>query len=206
MKKNLLGAAALLALLVLGFLAVVAMQPSEFHISRSLAMAAPADKVFEQVNDLHKSPDWSPFIKMDPNIKYSYEGPQSGEGAVYKWSGNDEVGEGSMTIVESKPNELVRMKLQFVRPMTDTGEAVFTFKPEGDKVTVTWAMNGKNGFLKKAICLFMSFDKIIGGKFEEGLASMKKIVETPAPLTGDGEKPKDESPKLNESTGAKSES
>jgi hypothetical protein len=184
LKKILLGGAAIFALLLIGFVAVAAMQPAEVHISRSLAMAAPADKVFEQVNDLHKSPDWSPFIKLDPNIKYSYEGPGVGEGAVYKWSGNDEVGEGSMTIVESKPNELVRMKLQFIRPMQDTAEAVFTFKPVGDKIDVTWAMNGTNSFMEKAVCLFMDLDQMIGDKFLEGLTDMKKIVEAPPAAAG----------------------
>lgn len=184
LKKILLGAVVLLVVLIVGFVAVVAMQPSDVHISRSLTMAAPPDKVFEQVNNLHRSPDWSPFIKLDPNIKYSYEGPESGEGAVYKWSGNDEVGEGSMTIVESKPNELVRMKLAFVRPMEDTSEAVFTFKPEGEKINVTWAMNGTNGFVEKAFCMFVDLDKMIGDKFLEGLESMKKIVET-QPAEGD---------------------
>ncbi len=179
-KKVLLGLAVAVVAIVVGFVVVVSMQPSEVHISRSLAMAAPPDKVFEQVNNLHHSPDWSPFIKLDPNIKYSYEGPELGEGAVYKWSGNDEVGEGSMTIVESKPNELVRMKLAFVRPMEDTAEALFTFRPEGDKLNVTWTMTGTNSFIEKAFCLFVDLDKMIGDKFEEGLASMKAIVESAA--------------------------
>jgi hypothetical protein len=161
-------------------------------------MAAPPDKVFEQVNNLHKSPDWSPFIKLDPNIKYSYEGPESGEGAVYKWSGNDEVGEGSMTIVESKPNELVRMRLDFIRPMKDTSEAVFTFKPEGEKVNVTWAMNGTNSFVEKAFCMFMDLDKLIGDKFSEGLTSMKQIVEAPPAMKDEGQEPKDEPSKTTE--------
>lgn len=180
-KKILLGIVAVVVVIVVALAIVIAMQPSEVHISRSMAMAAPPDKVFEQVNNLQKSPDWSPFIKLDPDIKYSYEGPESGEGAVYKWSGNDEVGEGSMTIIESKPNELVRMKLQFVRPMEDTAEALFTFKPEGDKVNVTWSMIGTNNYMEKAFCMFVDLDKMVGDKFEEGLASMKKIVESPSP-------------------------
>jgi|SRR5262245_17386554 len=206
LKKILLGGTVALVVLILAFLAIVAMQPAEIHIARSLAMAAPSDKVFEQVNNLHKSPDWSPFIKLDPNIKYSYEGPESGEGAVYKWSGNDEVGEGSMTIVESKPNALVRMRLQFVRPMQDTAEAVFTFKPEAEKTNVTWAMNGTNGFVKKAFCMFIDMDKMIGDKFTEGLTSMKQIVEAPPPAAKDEvPKPSEEGQKLKDESATKSE-
>ena len=38
----------------------------------------------------------------------------------------------------------------------------------------------KRIFITKAICLFMSMDKMVGGQFEMGLASIKSIVETAA--------------------------
>lgn len=53
----------------------------------------------------------------------------------------------------------------------------FDFQPEGDKTVVTWSMTGHNNFLGKAICMFMDMDEMIGADFEQGLASMKKIVE-----------------------------
>jgi uncharacterized protein YndB with AHSA1/START domain len=178
-KTILIGLAAIVAVLVLGFLGVVAMQPNEFSISRSAALAAPVSEVFDQVNDLHKWQAWSPWAKLDPNAKNTFEGAPAGEGAVFRWSGNDEVGEGEMTITESRPGELVRFKLHFIKPMEDTCDTVFTFKPEGEKTTVTWTMSGKNNFMGKAFCLLMNMDKMIGDKFEEGLASMKAIVEAP---------------------------
>ena len=179
-KKILIGVAAAVAVLALGFVAVVAMQPSEFRISRSATMAAPAERVFAQVNDFHKWDAWSPWAKLDPNAKNSFSGPESGEGATFGWSGNDQVGEGKMTITESKPNELVRLKLVFIKPMEDSSDTEFTFKPDGDKTAVTWTMSGTyETFMKKAICMFMNMDKMVGEKFEEGLASMKAIVEKP---------------------------
>jgi uncharacterized protein YndB with AHSA1/START domain len=179
-KKILIGVAAAVLVLVLGFVTVVAMKPNEFRVSRSATMAAPAERVFTQVNDLRKWDAWSPWAKLDPNAKNTFEGPEAGAGATFGWAGNDKVGEGKMTITESKPNELVRLKLAFVKPMEDSSDTEFTFKPDGEKTTVTWTMSGTyKDFMSKAICMCMNMDKMVGGKFEEGLASMKAIVEAP---------------------------
>ena len=166
-----------LAAIAVVFVAVVAMQPSEFRIARTATMSASAPAVFAQVNDFHKWEAWSPWAKLDPAAKNSFEGPSAGIGAIFRWAGNKEVGEGSMTITESRPSDLIRIKLEFLKPFAATNSADFTFKPDGDQTAVTWSMAGKNNFISKAICLFMNMDKMVGGKFEEGLAAMKTIVE-----------------------------
>jgi len=166
-----------LAAIVVVFVGVVAMQPSDFRIVRTATMSAPAPAVFAQVNDFHNWEAWSPWAKLDPAAKNSFEGPSAGTGAIFRWAGNKEVGEGSMTITESRPSDLIRIKLEFLKPFAATNSAEFTFKPDGDQTAVTWSMAGKNKFISKAICLFMNMDKMVGGKFEEGLAAMKSIVE-----------------------------
>src|SRR5688572_798523 len=118
--KIVLPIAAVLVVLAIGFAADVALQPAEFHIERTALMKATPAEVFAQVNDFHKWEGWSPWLKVDPNAKGTYEGPESGEGAIFRWAGNAEVGEGSMTILESKPHELIRIKLHFVKPFEDT--------------------------------------------------------------------------------------
>jgi uncharacterized protein YndB with AHSA1/START domain len=181
-KKILLGVVAAVAVLVMGIVVVVAMRPNDFRVSRSATMAAPPERVFAQVNDFHKWDAWSPWAKLDPNAKNSFAGPDAGEGAMFSWAGNDEVGEGKMTITESKPPELIRLKLEFIKPMEDTSDTEFTFKPDGDRTTVTWTMSGTyETFMQKAICMCMNMDKMVGGQFEKGLASMKAIVESPPP-------------------------
>jgi len=170
------------AVIIIVFLIVVAMQPAEFRVTRSTNVAAPQAAVFDQVNDLHKFEKWNPWGKIDPAMKQSYEGPPAGTGAVYKWAGNNEVGEGRMTIAESRPSDLVRIKLEFLKPFASVADTEFTFKPEGNQTAVTWSMSGKNNFMAKAMCLFMSMDKMIGSQFEKGLADMKAIVEA-APKT-----------------------
>lgn len=174
LKWILIGIAAVVAV----FAIVVALQPSDFRIERSAAMAAPAPAVFAQVNDFRNWRAWSPWEKLDPALKRSYDGPQAGAGATYAWQGNKDVGEGRMTIVDSRPGELVRIKLEFFKPFAATNTAQFSFKPSSDGSTaVTWSMSGQNNFLARAICVFVNMDRMVGGQFEQGLAQMKAIVE-----------------------------
>jgi len=160
------------------FLIVVAMQPSDYRVTRSLAINAPPAAVFPHVNELKKWEAWNPWGKIDPNMKLTYDGPPADVGASYSWVGNSEVGEGKSTITESKPNESVRFKLEFFKPMAGVCDTVFTFKPQGNQTEVTWDMSGRNNFIGKAFCMFMNMDKMIGGQFEKGLADMKTAVET----------------------------
>ena len=163
---------------VLGALAAyVATRPADFAVTRSATIAAPAPAVFAQVNELKKWEAWSPWAKKDPQAKSTYAGPAAGTGASMSWAGNTEVGEGRMTIVDSRPNELVRFKLEFFKPFAATNEAQFGFKTEGGKTTVTWTMTGQNNFIAKAMCLVFDMDKMVGGDFEKGLAGIGAIVE-----------------------------
>jgi uncharacterized protein YndB with AHSA1/START domain len=166
------------AVIIVVFVVIVALQPSEFRVTRSTTISAPPPAVFAQVNDFHKWEAWNPWGKIDPAMKQAYEGAPAGVGAIYTWAGNNEVGEGRMTITESRPSELIRIRLEFFKPFAGTNTAEFTFKPEGNQTAVTWTMFGNNNFMAKAIHLFMNMDKMIGGQFEKGLADMKSIVES----------------------------
>jgi hypothetical protein len=166
-----------IVVVIVAFLAIVALQPSNFHIERSTAIsAAPAD-IFPHLNDLKKMNDWSPWTKLDPAAKFTYEGPASGNGAAVAWAGNNQVGEGRQTIIESRAGELVRTRLDFKKPFESSCNAELKLKPQGAQTVVTWSMSGENNFFSKAFCLFMSQDKMIGQPFEQGLANLKTVVE-----------------------------
>jgi hypothetical protein len=172
-KKILLG----LVVIVVVLCIVIALQSSTYHVERTATINAPAPVVYAQVNDFHNWNAWSPWAKLDPAMKQTFEGAPAGNGAVYTWSGNKEVGEGRMLITESHPSDLVKIKLDFIRPFAGTSATVFTFQPAGNQTTVTWSMNGDKNFIAKAFHLFVNMDKMIGGDFEKGLAQMKAIAE-----------------------------
>ena len=164
-----------LALLVLAV--VIAMRPGDFRYSRSIRVMAPPAVIFAQVNDFHQWEAWSPWAKLDPASKTVFDGPASGVGAGFGWSGNKEVGEGHMAITESHPTDLIRIRLDFVRPMKATNVTEFTFLRDDNQSLVTWTMSGKIGFMGKAFGLFVDCDKMMGDYFERGLVSLKAVSE-----------------------------
>ena len=84
----------LVLVLIAGVLVYASQQPDDFSYSRSAVINARASAVFVQVDDLRNWNEWSPWAKLDPNAKSSFEGPAAGLGAKMSWDGNMEVGKG----------------------------------------------------------------------------------------------------------------
>ena len=173
LKKIGLGVLTIVAILAI----VVATRPGEFQVQRSTTIAASPEVVFSFLNDFHQWAKWSPWEKRDPNMKKTFEGSPSGAGAVYSWSGNDKVGEGRMTLTESKPNEGVLIKLEFIKPFAATNQTEIKLTPAAGSTTVAWTMRGTNNFVGKAFSLVMNMDKMVGGDFENGLSQLKQQSE-----------------------------
>jgi len=172
----------LVAVVIIGIvlLVLIAGRPDEFVVQRSTPIAASPEKIFPHVNELKKWDAWSPWAKIDPNCKMTYIGPPAGVDASYSWAGNNKVGEGRLTVTESLPSNLIRLRLEFLKPFKATNPAEFKFTPEGGQTFVTWSMSGKNNFFFKVFGLFMDCDTMVGKDFEKGLASLKSIAETPS--------------------------
>lgn len=156
---------------------VIALQPSDYRVEQSTTIAAPPAKVFAQVNGFHKWEAWSPWAKLDPDATMTFSGPEAGKGAMAAWAGNDEVGVGTMTIVDSTPDEAVNIKVVFTEPFEGDTNSDFTFKPEGGKTKVTWAMHGQHGFVEKAFCLVMGGLDMMRDSQKQGLANLKRVAE-----------------------------
>ena len=175
-KKLLLGLVAVIVLVCV----IAFFQSDDLNVTRSATISAPPEAVFKVVNDFRQWDAWSPWSKLDPNMKKTLEGPPEGVGAVYRWSGNNEVGEGSTHLIESKPNEKIGMKLEFVRPFVGTSDVQFTFAPEGAGTKVTWAMQSKKPFIGQIMGMFMDCEKMCGDQFSEGLTNLGRVA-TAAP-------------------------
>lgn len=164
-------------LVIILFLVFVATRPDHFIYTRTTTINRPASAVFPHVNDFHQWEAWSPWEKVDPMAKKTYGGAPVGVGATYAWEGNSKVGSGNMTITESRPNDLIRISINFLKPMKATNTIEFTFVQNGNQTVVTHSMFGCNTFLGKAMGVFVNMDTMIGGQFAKGLASLKEIVE-----------------------------
>ncbi|MBL8951344.1 MAG: SRPBCC family protein [Myxococcaceae bacterium] len=173
LKKVLIG----LVVVLVGLIGFIARRDSEFAIQRSTSINAPPDVVFAQVNDFHEWGAWSPWEKMDPNMKRTYSGTEAGIGAVYHWVGNDDVGEGEMKIVDAKAAERINIDLSFLKPFAAQNHTEFAFEPAGAATKTTWKMTGKNNFMAKAFGVFFDMDALVGADFDKGLASLKAVSE-----------------------------
>jgi Polyketide cyclase / dehydrase and lipid transport len=169
-----------IAILVLIVTAIVfvATRPTSFRIERSALVSAPSDVIYAIINDLHQWGKWSPYDKRDSNMKKTFAGPSAGPGAIYTWNGNSQVGEGRLTIMESRPGQLVSMKLEFSRPFKATNQVNFKLEPCDGGTRVSWIMDGKNTFMTKAMSVFMDMDKMVGKDFEQGLANLNTVAKS----------------------------
>lgn len=175
-RKILVGVGVLVGLLV----AIVATRASTFHVERSMTIAAPATVPFSYVENFRAWSAWSPYDKLDPEMKRTYAGPASGVGATYSWAGNAKAGSGTMTVLENDAPSRIVLRLEFTAPFQATNTATFSFTPVPEGTKVTWAMDGKNSFFGKAAGLVMNMDTLIGTDFETGLANLKSISEKAA--------------------------
>lgn len=176
MLKNI---ALVLILLIAGILGYAATKPDEFKVERSATIKAPAEAIYEKIADFKNWRAWSPYENKDPEMKRTFEGAQSGKGAVYAWDGNSDVGAGRMEIVEAQAPGKIDIKLDFLRPFEGHNMAVFQMVPKGDATEVTWSMLGKCPYVFKVMSLFFDTDKMIGKDFEAGLANLKSQTEKP---------------------------
>ncbi len=154
-----------------------ATQPDTFRVSRSLDISAPPEKIYSILSDFHRSPEWSPYEKLDPDMKRRHSGASSGKGAVYAWDGDSNAGAGRMEIVEATPGQSVTLKLDFVRPFEASNVVEYKLQPKGSATQVSWDMHGPMPFISKVMCVFVDLDTMIGKDFETGLANLKTLAE-----------------------------
>jgi carbon monoxide dehydrogenase subunit G len=173
LKKILL----VIAVLIVGLLAYAATRPDSMRVERQTTIQAAPDRIFTLINDFHNWKAWSPWEKMDPEMKRTYPGMQSGKGAAYQWAGNRDVGSGRMEITDVAPPSRITIDVEFNEPFQAHNVAEFTLVPQGDSTAVTWAMSGQNAYLAKLMGIFVDMDSMIGRDFETGLANLKAVVE-----------------------------
>jgi len=163
---------------VAGFVAYAATRPGTYRVERSLRVDAPPAVVFAQLDDFKAWAAWSPWEGKDPQMRKTYEGPASGVGAIYAWQGNQKVGEGRMTVTDSRPPADVKLRLEFIKPFAAVARTEFIVVPETPgTVSVTWSMEGTNNLIAKMFGVFMNMDAMIGNDFEAGLANLKRVAE-----------------------------
>jgi uncharacterized protein YndB with AHSA1/START domain len=171
LKWLLIGVAAALLL----FAAVGLALPSQFHVERSVAIAAPAGKVYPLIAAPAEWKRWSAWNLRDPKMRIEYGGPASGAGASWSWRSETE-GNGTMEFTEAVPDARLAYRLSFPDfGMQSTGE--LRIEPHGGGVRVSWSNEGEMGAnpVNRWFGLFM--DRLVGPDFEAGLSNLKRLAE-----------------------------
>jgi uncharacterized protein YndB with AHSA1/START domain len=166
-----------IVVLVAGLLVAAALRPNDFAVRRSAAIRAAPDRIYPLLADFRQWPAWSPWEKLDPDMKRTHSGAASGTGAVYAWEGSRKVGAGRMEIRDVAPPSKVVIQLDFLRPFEAHNVTEFALAPRADATEVTWQMRGPAPFVSKLMGLFVNMDKMIGKDFEQGLANLKAAAE-----------------------------
>jgi len=164
-------------IIVLVFTAYVASRPGKFKVERSAVVNASPSKIFPYLSSFKRGSEWSPYEKIDPNMKTSYSGPAAGVGATMQFSGNNKVGEGQLEILKVIPNSLVEIRLAMVKPLSGINIIQYRLSPEGSSTRFSWSMVGDRNFLSKLVGIFIDCEKMVGDQFEQGIRNLKLIVE-----------------------------
>ncbi|MBI1859873.1 MAG: SRPBCC family protein [Deltaproteobacteria bacterium] len=168
-----------LAVFVGVFLITGLLAPTEFSVEREITIAKPREQVFAFLTSLKNGQSWSPWKKLDPNMKAEYKGTDGTVGSVSSWDGNTAIGAGEQEIKSIVPNERIDLELRFSRPMQ--GASQVSFRTENSPVPhhtkVIWGMKSPSPFPSNVFCLLFNMPKKLGNDFEQGLANLKVLLE-----------------------------
>ncbi len=153
---------------------------AEFELARTTTIDAPASAVYPLIADFRQWQTWSPWEGLDPELKRTYSGAESGTGAVYAWAGNRKAGEGRMEILEATDPGKVLIDLQFLKPFKAQNTTTFEIVEAEGKTTVSWVMRGKLNLFMRIMSPVFNMEKNVGGDFEKGLAELKSQAEAAA--------------------------
>ncbi len=174
-KKILIGLGLVFTLLVI----IAAVKPEDYLIKRELTINAKPEAIFPFLVNTQKTDMWMPWKETDPDVKMTYSGPEEGVGSISSWESPGPMGTGKAEIVGAAPNQSVKTKITYTKPMEMTQESEFIITPMGESSQMTWQVSGKQPFFARLMCtlMFMDMDKYVGGMFEKGLSKLKSITE-----------------------------
>jgi len=150
-----------------------------YTVERIATLLAPAERIYQEIADFHRWTAWSPWDDLDPDLKRTYSGANSGLGAIYSWLGNRKAGQGRMEITEAVDSSELTIALDFLKPFKSSSTTSFALTADGDMTRVTWTMTGPLTPLLRVMGIFKSMDKMVGPDFEKGLRRLKAVAEAP---------------------------
>ena len=144
----------IITLIVIASLIWLSTLDGKYDTYRTIVIKAPAEVVFNYVNDFKEWPKWDPWSEAFGDMKIEYSGNDKGVGAKYNWSG-EESGEGNMEIVGSNSYTSIDQIINFVTPFESSSDIYWKFEEVEGGTKVTWGMKGEMEFFMRAIASTM---------------------------------------------------
>ncbi|HEX7674857.1 MAG TPA: SRPBCC family protein [Bdellovibrio sp.] len=167
-----------IVILIIVFVIFVSTRPAHFQYERSGIINASVDKIFPYLSTFEGGHKWSPYERMDPNMKTKIIGPDGQVGTVMEFEGNRDAGSGKLEFLKITAPTEVNLKLTMIKPFPAENLIVYHLSAnEGGGTKFTWSMSGDNGFLGKMMVVFIDCEKLIGGQMEQGIKNLKEVVE-----------------------------
>lgn len=168
-----------LGLIFAVFVTIAALKPSEYLIKRDVMINAKPESIFPLLISMKNADTWMPWKESDPQVQNTYSGPEEGMGSISSWDSPGQMGTGKAEVVGVIPNQSVKTKITYTKPMEMNQDSEFILTPTGEGTQMTWIVTGNQPFFARLMCtfMFMNMDKYVGGMFEKGLNKLKLIVE-----------------------------
>lgn len=158
------------------FLIIPLFVPNEYKVEKSIEINKERSEVHNFMKYFSNFDKWSPWSEMDPDMKVEISGDDGTVGAQYYWKGNDDVGEGKMTITSIRDSE-IKIDLQFMEPFEAESPTVYKLKDSENGTEVSWYMEGEMSYPWNIFMLMMDMEEAIGKDFDNGLTKLKSAIE-----------------------------
>lgn len=170
---------ATLLLFIIGITVVLSwLLPAKQELERTVTIQAPAAAVYEQLSKLEHFNTWSVWGRQDSSVKHHLSGTDGTVGASSSWKGDPAIsGEGKIEITALEPGKSVTQSILFLSPKKSKANSIFTLAEKNGLTTVTWHFEMLTPRPWNIFNLLSSIDKQLGKDFEEGLNTLKSIVE-----------------------------
>ena len=167
----------ILALMVIWLIAA-AFIDGKIHFEKSVSIHASPDKVWSNTNSLKAMDQWSPWNKLDPNMKKNWTGNTGQAGEKNCWEGNEDAGKGCQKVVKvDAANRKIDTKIVFLTPYESESTSSVIVVPEGSGSKATWTFDTEIPYPWTVTKLMYNLEEMIGKDYTEGLNNLKKISE-----------------------------
>ncbi|WP_081209669.1 SRPBCC family protein [Salegentibacter sediminis] len=170
----------LLLIIVIAGSIYIATKDGEYHIEETRIVPAPAEVVFNEVNEYHNWRNWEPWSLEAEDMVIEYEEKTRGKDAGYSWK-SEKMGDGRIKTLDAKPFSSIEQQISFDTPFgTSTSKIYWEFNAMEmeDSTKVTWGMKGTQSFMEKLAFSFQSetLSGMMRPKFRKGLENLENSV------------------------------